>query len=185
MKKKTHYETLGVSRKADLAEIKKAYRKLTLQWHPDKHPGDKEIEEKFKHIVLAYEVLSDPVKRKGYDLGFDSKSGTFDPTTIDPSLLDPEEFINTFAGLFGDYLDARIPGGFRTRVNRAAATARAQAAQTKSKKKSKKKKKASKKKATEKRSGCTVCNGEERIALQQGSFTVYVACRACAARKAG
>lgn len=181
MKKKTHYETLGVSRKADLAEIKKAYRKLALQWHPDKHPGNKDVEEKFKHFTLAYEVLCDPDKRKGYDLGFDAKSGTFDPSTIDPSLLDPEEFMRTFAGLFGDYLDARVPGGFRSRVNKAAATARAHTTKTKSKKK----KKATKKKPAQKKSGCTVCNGEERIALQQGSFTVYVACRSCAARKTG
>ena len=112
---KSHYQVLGVSRKASPAEMKKAYRKLALEWHPDRHPGNPEAEEKFKLIVLAYEVLSDPEKKKRYDLGFDPDSGSFDPSTIDPTLLDPEEFIKTFAGLFGDYLDARIPGGFKSR----------------------------------------------------------------------
>jgi molecular chaperone DnaJ len=188
MKKKTHYETLGVSRKADLVEIKSAYRRLTLQWHPDKHPGSVEIEEKFKLIVLAYEVLSDQDKRRVYDLGFDSDSGTFDPSTIDPSLLDPEEFMRTFAGLFGDYLDARVPGGFRSRVNKAGSAARAYVSKSKAKKK---KKNASNEKRSPKRTGCMACNDEGRIALRQGSFTIYVACRAClasrtsATRKAG
>ena len=64
----SHYEALGVTRGASPEEIKKAYRKATLEWHPDKHPGNKDIEEKFKQIVLAYEVLRDPEKKAAYDL---------------------------------------------------------------------------------------------------------------------
>lgn len=176
MKNRTHYDVLGISRDADLGAIKKAYRKLSLQWHPDKHPGDRNVEEKYKDITVAYGVLSDPDRRRKYDLGF-GEGGTFDPSNIDPSLWDPEKFVETFVGLFGDYLDSRIPGGFRTRVNRAT-----ERVQDVSKKKRKKKSKKSSKKEKEK-SPC-VCQGEERIALSQGSFTVYVACRACAARKA-
>ncbi len=177
---KSHYQVLGVSRKASPAEMKKAYRKLALEWHPDRHPGNPEAEEKFKLIVLAYEVLSDPEKKKRYDLGFDPDSGSFDPSTIDPTLLDPEEFIKTFAGLFGDYLDARIPGGFKSRVKRAARRVEDQ------KKKDKKKpKKPAAKKQAKKKVECTVCGDEKRVALRQGSFTVFVSCRACATRKAG
>ncbi|MBP3227324.1 MAG: molecular chaperone DnaJ [Bacteroidaceae bacterium] len=61
------YETLGVAKTATADEIKKAYRKAALKYHPDRNPGDKEAEEKFKQAARAYEVLSDPQKRARYD----------------------------------------------------------------------------------------------------------------------
>ncbi|HEX8050451.1 MAG TPA: molecular chaperone DnaJ [Solirubrobacterales bacterium] len=63
------YKTLGVSKKATDEEIKKAYRKLARKYHPDRNPGDKEAEEKFKEISAAHDVLGDPEKRKEYDAG--------------------------------------------------------------------------------------------------------------------
>jgi curved DNA-binding protein len=62
-----YYQILGLNRNASEDEIKKAYRKLALQYHPDHHPDDSESEEKFKEIGEAYAVLSDPEKRKEYD----------------------------------------------------------------------------------------------------------------------
>ena len=65
--KRDYYEVLGVQKGASADEIKKAYRKLAIKYHPDKNPGDKEAEEKFKEAAEAYEVLSNDDKRAKYD----------------------------------------------------------------------------------------------------------------------
>ena len=67
MSKRDYYEILGVGRDADAEEIRKSYRKLAVKYHPDKNPGDKQAEEKFKELGEAYEALSDPQKRAAYD----------------------------------------------------------------------------------------------------------------------
>ena len=67
MAKRDYYEVLEVKRDADPDEIKKAYRKLAVKYHPDKNPGDKTAEEKFKELGEAYEAVSDPQKRAAYD----------------------------------------------------------------------------------------------------------------------
>ena len=70
--KRDYYEVLGVAKNANADEIKKAYRKAAIQFHPDKNPGDKEAEEKFKEAAEAYDVLANPDKRARYDqFGFD------------------------------------------------------------------------------------------------------------------
>lgn len=67
MAKRDYYEVLGVDKSASADEIKKAYRKLAVKYHPDKNPGDKEAEEKFKEAAEAYSILSDPDKKAKYD----------------------------------------------------------------------------------------------------------------------
>jgi molecular chaperone DnaJ len=69
MARTDYYKTLGVEKRASAEEIKKAYRKLARQYHPDRNPGDKEAESRFKEISQAYDVLGDPDKRKQYDSG--------------------------------------------------------------------------------------------------------------------
>ena len=110
---KDFYKTLGVEKGASDSEIKSAYRKMALKWHPDKHKGDKEAEKKFKEINEAYEVLSDKQKRQQYDTfgsagangfqGFGGGSGGFN--------------FNGFQGqgnanAFSDIFEAFFGGGF-------------------------------------------------------------------------
>ena len=78
MAKRDYYEVLGVSKSATDDEIKKAYRKIAIKYHPDRNPGNKEAEEKFKEAAEAYDVLHDPQKRQQYDqFGFDAPGGGF------------------------------------------------------------------------------------------------------------
>ena len=80
MAKRDYYEVLGVQKGASAEDIKKAYRKLAVKYHPDRNPGDKEAEEKFREATEAYEVLSDDKKRPIYDqygfAGLDGMDGS-------------------------------------------------------------------------------------------------------------
>lgn len=118
MELKDYYKILGVARTADEKEIKKAFRKLAQQYHPDKNPGDKEAERKFKEINEAHTVLSDPETRKKYDqFGPQweqyTRSGGFGGGGQTRNMT-PEEFERIFGGGFGDLFETLFGGGGRT-----------------------------------------------------------------------
>src|SRR5438067_12380342 len=98
-----YYKVLGVGKGASEEEIKKAYRKLARQYHPDRNPGDKQAEERFKEISQAHDVLSDAEKRKAYDRG----TGPFGGFAGGPGGFDP----GSFAGSFGDIFSNIFGGG--------------------------------------------------------------------------
>ena len=110
MAKRDYYEVLGVDKNASADEIKKAYRKKAIQYHPDKNPGDKNAEEKFKEAAEAYDVLSDPQKRQRYDqfghagVGGESQSGGFGGGMSMDDIF--SQFGDIFGGHFGGF------GGF-------------------------------------------------------------------------
>lgn len=188
MPERDYYEILGVDRGADTAEIKKAYRRLALKYHPDKNPGDRGAEEKFKEAAEAYAVLSDPGKRDQYDrfgrAGIGSHGGFsgFD-----------EEIFGDFADILGNLFGfgsvfggARRPGrrpganlrydlelefeesvrGLETRI-RVPRTERCADCEGK---------------GSRERDGvqtCPQCGGRGQVAFRQGFFTLTRPCGPC------
>lgn len=120
MSKRDYYQVLGVAKNASQADIKKAYRRHAMKLHPDRNPGDKEAEEKFKEAKEAYEVLSDEHKRATYDqhghAGIDAArqgggAGGFNPG---------DAFGDIFGDVFGDIFGGARRGGGRSQVFRGA-----------------------------------------------------------------
>lgn len=108
MSKRDYYEILGVSKSASADEIKKSYRKVAMQYHPDRNPGDKAAEEKFKEAAEAYEILSDPDKRAQYDRfghagvgGAGARGGG----------MNMDDIFSQFGDIFGDDLFGSFFGG--------------------------------------------------------------------------
>jgi len=104
VKERDYYEVLGVSKKATNDELKKAYRRLALKYHPDKNQGDKNAEQKFKEAANAYEVLSDPKKREMYDL---RGSAGLDDMGFHGFESNADIFSN-FGDIFGDIFGKRF-----------------------------------------------------------------------------
>ncbi len=124
MAKRDYYEVLGVAKTATADEIKKAYRKAAIKYHPDKNPGDKEAEEKFKEAAEAYDILSNPDKRARYDQfghegmnagGFSGASGAYGGSFSMEDIF--ERFGDLFGGHFGGFGGGGFSGSSR-RVNR-------------------------------------------------------------------
>ncbi|CDB11128.1 chaperone dnaJ [Bacteroides sp. CAG:633] len=114
MEKRDYYEVLGVDKKASADEIKKAYRKKAIQYHPDKNPGDKEAEEKFKEAAEAYDVLSNPEKRARYDqfghAGVSGAAGNGGPFGGFSGGMSMDDIFSMFGDIFGGH--GGFGGGF-------------------------------------------------------------------------
>ena len=109
MAKRDYYEVLGVSKSASADEIKKAYRKVAMQHHPDRNPGDKAAEEKFKEAAEAYEILSDQEKRAQYDrFGHAGMSGGGGGFRGQGGM---DDIFSQFGDIFGDDLFGSFFGG--------------------------------------------------------------------------
>src|SRR4030095_16299085 len=114
MSKRDYYEVLGVAKGATAGEIKKAYRKVAMQYHPDRNPGDKSAEEKFKEAAEAYEILSDSDKKSQYDrYGHAGLSGN--GRGFGGGGMNMEDIFSQFGDVFGDDLFGSFFGGGRGR----------------------------------------------------------------------
>ena len=112
MAKRDYYEILGVSKSASSDEIKKAYRKVAMQYHPDRNPGDKEAEEKFKEAAEAYEVLSDADKRARYDrYGHQAFAPGTGGGGFSGGGMNMEDIFSQFGDIFGDDVFGSFFGG--------------------------------------------------------------------------
>jgi DnaJ-class molecular chaperone len=153
------YQTLGVPRSATEADVRRAYRKLTMEYHPDRNPGDAQAEERFKEITIAYSILSDGDKRSVYDA-----TGSVDPRT---AAMSDDEIVRTVRGFmdtFAAFLDVRMVQDDAVRPR-------------------KKKKKAAKKKKTAKKAknkGCKMCGGAGYKVMKQGVASYQIPCKSCA-----
>ncbi|MCC7275789.1 MAG: molecular chaperone DnaJ [Alphaproteobacteria bacterium] len=184
MAKQDYYEILGVSRDADQEELKKAYRKLAMRWHPDRNPGDVEAEKRFKELSEAYDVLKDDQKRGAYDRfghaafegGQGGARGGFDFA---------QGFADIFEEMFGDATGRRGGGGrgsdlrynmeilleeafrgsektIRVPTHAACEACNGTGAE-----------------AGSRPISCPTCRGQGKIRAQQGFFTIERTCPAC------
>lgn len=161
------YHTLGVARGASDEEIRKRYRKLCLELHPDRNPDDPSAEEKFKEVSSAYQILSDPDKRRSYELGHD--------VFVNP---DAQEVVQQFMRFFGDFLES-------SPLFDVAEEPPPKKKKRKAKAKKKRKKdgagtppKPTKRKAKQKPK-CAHCHDRKTVRMRQGGFEVSVPCRRC------
>lgn len=100
--KRDYYEILGVAKNASAEEVKKAYRKVAMQFHPDRNPGNKEAEDKFKEAAEAYEVLNDADKRSQYDRFGHNAFGNGRGNGYGSGGMNMDDIFSQFGDIFGD-----------------------------------------------------------------------------------
>ncbi|MBI2380721.1 MAG: molecular chaperone DnaJ [Gammaproteobacteria bacterium] len=191
MSKRDYYEILGVAKNAEEAELKKAYKKLAMKYHPDRNPDNKEAEEKFKEAKEAYEILTDAQKRQAYD--------QFGHAGVDPSMggfgggrgghAGGASFSDIFGDVFGDIFGGGRGGqrgpqrGADLRYNMELSLEEAVAGVTKSIRiptlvHCKTCDGSGAKKGT-KPSTCSHCGGVGQVRMQQGFFAIQQTCPVC------
>ncbi|MCE3232822.1 MAG: dnaJ [Rickettsiaceae bacterium] len=196
MSKQDYYKLLGAEKNATADELKKAYRKLAMQYHPDRNPGNKEAEEKFKEISEAYDVLKDEQKRAAYDRyghaafeqGMGGGRGGFGGGGFDPGA----NFSDIFGDLFGDFMGGGRGAGNARSAKTRGSDLRYNLEVTLGEAFSGKQQKIQFTTAAtcDGCSGngsqdgsapvnCTTCGGVGKIRMQQGFFTVERTCTTC------
>ncbi|RTL53029.1 MAG: molecular chaperone DnaJ [Rhodocyclaceae bacterium] len=187
MAKRDFYEILGVNRDANDDEIKKAYRKLAMKYHPDRNPDNPKAEEQFKEAKEAYEILSDGNKRAAYDqyghAGVDPQAGMGGGGA--------GGFADAFSDIFGDIFGGRQGGGGRSNVYRGAdlrynleisLEEAARGAETRIRIPTMEECEdcggSGAKKGTEPKT-CPTCNGHGQVRMQQGFFSIQQTCPKC------
>jgi molecular chaperone DnaJ len=182
MSKRDYYDVLGVNRNAGEDEIKKVYRKLAMEHHPDRNPDNPKSEERFKEAKEAYEILSDPNKRAAYD--------QHGHAGVDPSMAGggPQGFSDTFGDIFGDIFGGQ---GNRSNVYRGAdlrynmeitLEQAARGTETKLRVPTMESCEAcngSGAKQGTSPSTCPTCNGHGQVRMQQGFFSIQQTCPKC------
>ena len=117
--KRDYYEVLGISKTASEEEIKKAYRQIAIKYHPDRNPGDKQAEEKFKEAAEAYNVLHDPQKRQQYDqFGFNGPMGSGGGFGGFGTSMNMDDIFSMFGDIFGGHGFGGFGGGSRVQQQR-------------------------------------------------------------------
>jgi molecular chaperone DnaJ len=195
--KRDYYEVLGVARSASPDEIKKSYRKLAIQFHPDRNPGDKSAEEKFKEAAEAYEVLSDAEKRRRFDQF--GHAGVNGPGGMGGGFSNVDDVFEHFGSIFEDLFGlggaggrgGRRGGGGGNKARRGsdlrydmAISFREAVLGTEKKIQIPRRIPCAKCEGTGAAAGtkpvsCTTCNGVGQVAIQQGFFTYATTCRDC------
>jgi len=182
MSKRDYYDVLGVNRNVGEDEIKKVYRKLAMEHHPDRNPNNPKSEERFKEAKEAYEILSDPNKRAAYD--------QHGHAGVDPSMAGggPQGFSDTFGDIFGDIFGGQ---GNRSNVYRGAdlrynmeitLEQAARGTETKIRVPTMESCEAchgSGAKQGTSPSTCPTCNGHGQVRMQQGFFSIQQTCPKC------
>lgn len=188
--KKDYYEVLGVTRTANDEELKKAYRRLAVQFHPDRNPGNKEAEEQFKVVNEAYQVLSDPQKRAAYDQfghaglggqGFGGFEGGFSGS-----------FTDIFDNIFGDIFGQTGAGGgsgsvdlrYNLEITFEEAAFGVEKPITFEKEFTCDDCEGSGAQAGTRPKACSACNGSGQVRFNQGFFTLARTCPTCSGRGA-
>ncbi len=173
----SHYSVLGVEKDFTNDELRRAYRTLCLECHPDRNPDDPAAEERFKNVSVAYQVLSDPQKRRDYDLGqtFGGVPGGFGFGAGFEG--GAQQNIENMVDMFTDFLD-NSPLFEAARQDAARETARKAKQSTKAKSKAKRKT-AKKKPKRRGPSKCSTCGDQKFQTLRQGSAVFRIPCPAC------
>lgn len=185
MAKRDYYEILEVTRSASDEELKKAYRKLAVQFHPDRNPGDKAAEDKFKELNEAYQILSEPKRRMAYDQF--GHAGVGGSQGFDPSGFSSGSFTDIFDNIFGDIFGGGSQGGgvdlrYNLEITFEEAAFGVEKKISFEKETSCETCSGSGAKPGTKPVICRTCQGSGQVKFNQGFFTLARTCAACAGR---